>query len=139
MAKPSTKGLLKEILSDDIEWVYVNISDKAVEWAIAGFIDEANNLLEQLWKFKISHSENLWLPDEGVQIMWTVSNKIPSGIPFEFKDIELIEQKNWSGVFYTCGDKNSRAIILSKSFSELDDNMLFLKQLIPATTILKNL
>ena len=127
MAKPSTKGLLKEILSDDIEWVYVHISNKAIEWAIAGFIDEANNLLEQLWKFKIPHSGHLWLPDEGLQVLWTVSNKKPSNIPFEFKDINQIEQENWSRVFYPCGDENSRSTILKKSFAELDDNQLFFK------------
>ena len=94
MAKPSTKGLLKEILSDDIEWVYVHVTNKAVEWAVAGFIDEANNLLEQLWQFKISHSGHLWLPDEGLQIMWQISNKIPANIPFQFKEISEIENEN---------------------------------------------
>ena len=127
MAKPSTKGLLKEILSDDIEWVYVHISNKAIEWAIAGFIDEANNLLEQLWKFKIPHSGHLWLPDEGLQVLWMVSNKKPANIPFEFKDINLIEQENWSRVFYPCGDENSRSTILNNSFSELYDDQLFFK------------
>lgn len=127
MAKPSIKGLLKEILSDDIEWVYVHISNKAVEWAVAGFIDEANNLLEQLWKFKIPHSGHLWLPDEGLQVLWTVSNKKPSTIPFEFKDINQIEEENWSRVFYPCGDENSRSTILNKPFAELDDNQLFFK------------
>jgi hypothetical protein len=99
MAKPSTKGLLKEILSDDIEWVYVHISIKAVEWAIAGFIDEANNLLEQLWRFNIPHSGHLWLSDEGLQVVWTLTDKRPLTIPFEFKEITKFEDENWSRLF----------------------------------------
>jgi hypothetical protein len=59
MAKPSTKGLLKQISSDDIERIYMHISNKAVEWAIAGFIDEANYLLEKLWAFNIPHSVHM--------------------------------------------------------------------------------
>ena len=127
MAKPSTKGLLKKILSDDIEWVYVHISDKAVEWAIAGFIDEANNLLEKLWAFNIPHSGHLWLPDEGLQVLWTLTNKQPVNIPFSFKDISQIEEENWSRVFYPCGDEASRENILNKPFAELNDNELFFK------------
>lgn len=128
MAKPSTKKLLKEILSDDIEWVYVHISSKAVEWAIAGFIDEANNLLEQLWEFKIPHSGHLWLPDEGLQVLWTLSDKRPLNIPFGYKDLTKIEEENWSRVFYPCGiDEASRQSILRRPFAELNDNELFFK------------
>lgn len=127
MAKPSTKGLLKEIVSDDIESVYIRISNKAVEWAIAGFIDEANLLFEQLWKFGIPHSEDLWLPDEGLQILWEVSSKIPQHIPFEFKNLADIEERNWASLFYACGDETTRSNILLKSFSELNDNECFFK------------
>lgn len=127
MPKPSTKGLLKQILSDDIEWVYVHISEKAIEWAIAGFVDEANNLLEKLWAFNIPHSGNLWLPDEGLQVLWTLSDKRPVNIPFSFKDISQIEQENWSRVFHPCGDEESRKSILRKPFTELNDNELLFK------------
>jgi hypothetical protein len=127
MAKPSTKGLLKQISSDDIERIYMHISNKAVEWAIAGFIDEANYLLEKLWAFNIPHSGHLWLPDEGLQVLWTLSDKRPVNIPFYFKDISKIEQENWSRVFYPCGDEESRESILSKPFTQLNDNELFFK------------
>lgn len=127
MAKPSTKGLLKEISSGDLEQVYIHITNKAVEWVVAGFIDEANSLLEQLWNFKIPHSRHLWLSDEGLQVMWTVSGKRPSAIPFVCKDINEIEQENWSRFFYPCGDENSRLTILNTPFGELDDNQLFFK------------
>jgi hypothetical protein len=127
MAKPSTKGLLKEILSDDIEWVYVHITNKAIEWIVAGFIDEANQLLEQLWEFNIPHSENLWLPDEGLQIMWQVSNKQPSNIPFQFKEVSEIEAENWSRNFYPSWHESYTNTFIKKSIDDLEGQELFVK------------
>jgi SMI1 / KNR4 family (SUKH-1) len=127
MAKPSTKGLLKEILSDDIEWVYVHITDKAIEWAVAGFIGEANKLLEQLWKFNIPHSEHLWIPDEGLQIMWQISNKLPNNIPFQFKEVSEIETENWSRNFYPSWHESYTNSFIKKSIDELEGQELFVK------------
>lgn len=127
MAKPSTKGLLKEILSDDIEWVYVHITHKAIEWTVAGFIDEANQLLEQLWKFNIPHSENLWLPDEGLQIMWQVSNKQPTNIPFQFKEVSEIEDENWSRNFFSSWHQSYTDSFIKKPIDDLEGQELFVK------------
>jgi hypothetical protein len=127
MAKPSTKGLLKEILSDDIEWVYVHITDKAIEWIVAGFIDEANQLLEQLWKFNIPHSENLWLPDEGLQIMWQVSNRQPANIPFQFKEVSEIENENWSRNFFSSWHQSYTNSFIKKPIDDLEGQELFVK------------
>lgn len=127
MAKPSTKGLLKEILSDDIEWVYVHITNKAIEWTVAGFVDEANQLLEQLWKFNIPHSGHLWLPDEGLQIMWQISNKFPANIPFQFKEISEIENENWSRNFYPIWHSSYTDKFIDKSIDDLHGQELFVK------------
>lgn len=127
MAKPSTKGLLKEILSDDIEWVYVHITNKAIEWTVAGFIDEANQLLEQLWKFNIPHSGHLWLPDEGLQIMWQVSNRQPANIPFQFKEVSEIETENWSRNFYPSWHESYTNSFIKKPIDDLEGQELFVK------------
>jgi hypothetical protein len=127
MAKPSTKGLLKSISSDDLEQVYISISHKAIEWAVAGFIDEANHLLNELWKYNIPHSGHLWLPDEGLQVMWTISGRQPINIPFSFKNIIEIEEENWSRAFYPCGDEYRRKLVLGKPFEELNDSDVFFK------------
>ena len=120
MPRPSTTGLLKEIISDDIELVYVHITNKAVEWTIAGFIDEAINLLEQLWEFNIPHSEHLWLPDEGLQMIWDVAKKKPKNIPFVFKNLIEIDASSWSRNFYLCGDEESIERVLSKPIKDLN-------------------
>ncbi|QHT68343.1 hypothetical protein GXP67_17695 [Rhodocytophaga rosea] len=91
MAKTSIKKLLNEILSDDLENVYMHITTKAAEWAAAGFVEEANNLLEQLWSFNIPHSKHVWLQDEALQVIWELSGKQPKNIPFTFKDVSEIE------------------------------------------------
>jgi hypothetical protein len=129
MAKPGTKRLLKEITSGDLEWVYVHITEKAVEWAVAGFVEEANDLLTRLWKFNIPHSGNLWLPDEGLQVLWQLSGKKPPNIPFAFKDENAIEAENWSRVFYPCGDEVTRKHASNATFPEMADEDLFFKAL----------
>ncbi|HEY1869582.1 MAG TPA: hypothetical protein VGG71_00920, partial [Chitinophagaceae bacterium] len=130
MAKQSTKGLLKEILSDDIEWVYVHITNKAIEWTIAGFIDEAINLLEQLWKFNIPHSKNLWLPDEGLQMIWDVANRKLKNVPFEFKDLTGIDASSWSRNFYMCGDQESIKRVLITPIKNLNPKDAYHKVII---------
>jgi hypothetical protein len=99
MPKPSIKGLINEIQSDDIEQAFMRLTNKACEWAVSGFISEANKLLEAQWSYELEHSGHLWLPDEGFQVMWEVSNIMPSAkIPFDFKNIEDIESENWSRI-----------------------------------------
>ena len=94
MSKLTTKGLLKTIQSEDTERVYISIYEKAIKWAIAGFMAEANNLLENLWSYKLPHARDLWVPDEGLQVMWEVTKTKPSNIPFTFNDITAIENEN---------------------------------------------
>lgn len=99
MPKPSANSLIKEIKSEEIERVYINVTNKAVEWAVAGFIDEANLLLEKLWSFGTPHSGHLWVPDQGLLVMWQLSGKRPKQIPFAEQDIAAIEKLNFNGLF----------------------------------------
>ncbi|HVX49401.1 MAG TPA: SMI1/KNR4 family protein [Chitinophagaceae bacterium] len=99
MPSPSTVNLLKEIQSSEIETVYIHVTNKAVEWAVAGFIDTANRLLEKLWSFGTPHSGHLWVPDQGFIVMWRLSGKKPANVPFEEHDITQIEKINYDGLF----------------------------------------
>jgi hypothetical protein len=105
MLQTKISNLLKEIQSGEIEWAYCHVTEKAVEWTICGFVDEGIKLLEILWSFGIEHSGNVWLPDEGLQIMWMMAGKQPSQIPFAFKDVEEIENENWNRIFINYGVK----------------------------------
>jgi len=122
MVKSTIKSLLHEIQSGDIDFIYRHITEKALEWAAAGFIEEANTLLEQLWKFKIPHSRHVWLEDEAFQVIWEISNKQPDEIPFHLKEIAQIEQDNWQRNFYPAyADYSDRPI------DELHGHELFIK------------
>jgi cell wall assembly regulator SMI1 len=98
MPKLNTNSLLKEIQSGDLEEVYILVSNKAIEWALAGFIEDANLLLTRLWSYNLPHSGHLWLPDEGLQVMWEVTNTKPVGIPFILKSVKDIETSNWNNL-----------------------------------------
>lgn len=127
MAKPSTKKLLKEIQSNDLEQVEISITNKAIEWATAGFVEEANQLLIQLWQFNIPHSKNLWLADEALQVMWQVSKKQPGHVPFPFKETLTIETENWSRNFQPKWHESYTSSFINKDIVDLNGQELFVK------------
>lgn len=69
MLQTNISNLLKEIQSGELEWAYCHVTNKAVECTICGFAEEGIKLLEILLSFGIKHSRNVWLPDEGLQII----------------------------------------------------------------------
>jgi len=95
-----TGNLLKCIKAEDLDTVYDHITDKAAEWAVAGYLEHANNLLQDLWNLHAGDSGNVRRQLEGLRIMWELSNKFPSTIPFELRDIDEIEQENFKEVFF---------------------------------------
>ncbi len=98
--------LIKQILSDDIELVYQQVTEMATIWAICGFSDQANKLLEKLWSLKLKHNRSTWLNDEGFQIIWSLTNKRPNNIPFQLKDINEIQAENWHRHFQPYWNSN---------------------------------
>lgn len=95
MALSPINKLLQQIQSDDEETFYIAITQKAMEWMTAGFVAEANALLEVLWSQNIPHTRNVGWSDKALLVMWKVSNQYPSRIPFEQKNIKQIEIENW--------------------------------------------
>ena len=114
MLQTKISNLLKEIQSGELEWAYYYVTQKAVEWTICGFVNEGIKLLEILWSFGIEHTRNVWLPDEGLQIMWMVAGSQPSQIPFQFKNVEEIENENWRRCFYP-DEEFIRKVLASKT------------------------
>ncbi len=91
--------LIKQIQSEDIELVYQQVTETATIWAICGFLEQANSLLEKLWSLKLEHSRHTWLNDEGFQIFWTITGSKPNEIPFQLNDIGSMQAENWQRHF----------------------------------------
>ena len=90
-----TSNLLKSIKAEDLETVYWRITDKAAEWAVGGYLDYANQLLQDIWAFHSSDTGNVRRQLEGLQIMWELSGNKPPSIPFAFRNVEEVEEENW--------------------------------------------
>lgn len=85
------KHALKWIQSAADNDMYYSVTEAALYMATAGFLDEANELLECLWKAKWPHSENVWLPDQSFEVLWFANGKRPTAVPFPQKSIDTIE------------------------------------------------
>lgn len=85
------KRALKKIQSVEDNWMYQDITLAALHMATAGCLDEANELLECLWKHKWPHIEDVWLPDQSFEVLWYASGKRPLAAPFAQRPIEGIE------------------------------------------------
>lgn len=131
--------LLKEIQSQDIESVYCHIYEKAIEWVTAGFVQEANNLLEHLWSLKLPHSRECWLSDQGLQIVWELQNKQPAMIPFQFVTVTEIEKENWERLFSPMIWHSSFTDqFIDTPLHELSGRKLFAKAIIMANQLSSN-
>ena len=91
--------ILKQIKSYDIGLVYCQVTDIATSWALCGFVDEANALLEKLWSLNHGHGRNTWLNDNAFDIVWSITNKAPSKIPFVRKNVNEIQAEHWEHHF----------------------------------------
>jgi hypothetical protein len=76
--------------NDRAQW-YMSITNAALYIAIGGFINEANRLLEGLWKHKIRHDRTTWLPDIAFEMLWYASDKRPANVPFAKAGIGELE------------------------------------------------
>jgi hypothetical protein len=137
--KKNISALLKEIKSEEIETVYIATSHKAVEWAVAGFMQEANRLLETLWSYGTPHSGHLWVPDQGLMVMWEVSGIYPSNIPFPLNDTASIEAGNFTGLFTPSWAKQFTQTIADVPIAQLTGHKLFVKAVIATHYKLENI
>jgi hypothetical protein len=124
-------AVLKEIQSADIKSVYLMLTDIATQWAVCGFITQANHLLEKLWSFRMEHGRDTWLKDEGFMVFWNLTDKTPAYVPFEIKDIQAIEFENLSRLFFPTWHSNSEytSKLNNSDWNTLKGNQIFHKGL----------
>lgn len=90
----------------DDERVYELVTDAAVYLATAGFLAEANRLLEGLWSHGRPHTKNVWYQDRALMVLWHHSGQSPKSLPFEIEPIDDIEIRHrW----YMSGDGGQSA------------------------------
>lgn len=85
------KRALKKIQSAEDNWMYQDVTLAALHMATAGYLEEANELLECLWKHKWPHTEDVWLPDQSFEVLWYADGNRPVSAPFASKPIDIIE------------------------------------------------
>ncbi|MBS1661018.1 MAG: SMI1/KNR4 family protein [Bacteroidetes bacterium] len=86
------KQTLNIIQSGSAEEVYYKTTQTALYIAAAGFLEQGNRLLSELWKYKLPHDRNVWLPDMAFTVLWHAAGVRPEYIPFEPADIDYIER-----------------------------------------------
>lgn len=85
------KKAVRRIQSGADREMYYEVTMAALFMATAGFLDEGNQLLQCLWKYKWPHLEDCWLPDQSFEVLWHAKGERPLNVPFEKKAIEAIE------------------------------------------------
>ena len=83
---------IRTIQSGTTEEMYCKVTDAALYMATAGFLSQANELLSELWKYRLPHERNTWLPDRAFMMLWHVSNNKPDFVPFDLIDIDEVEK-----------------------------------------------
>ncbi|GAA3953378.1 hypothetical protein GO495_31695 [Chitinophaga oryziterrae] len=87
-----TKGTLNTIQSGSDKEVYTQVTDVALYMATGGFLEAANQLLSELWKYKLPHDRDTWLADTAFMVLWDAAGSYPGFTPFPLDDIESIEK-----------------------------------------------
>lgn len=85
------KLALKFIRNESDAGMYCVVTNEALFLATAGYLEDANRILETLWSFKWPHSEDCWMPDQSLTVLWATAGKYPENIPFEIKSLDAIE------------------------------------------------
>lgn len=92
------KRLLKTIKSGNFEYIYPEIVKTATLWTFAGFIDQANLLLEKLWNTDLEDTGGLRHEYIGLNYFWVLTGKKPGKIKIE-EDLDAYEQNNIAELF----------------------------------------
>lgn len=87
------KHTLDTIQSGSLEEIYPSVTDAALYMAAGGFLQQGNQLLSELWKYKLPHDRNTWLPDIAFTVLWDAAGFRPEFIPFDLRNIDVIERK----------------------------------------------
>lgn len=119
--------LLLEIKSDEIGDVYRAVTQKALQWATAGFIVYGNRLLEELWSYKLEHFSDIRQEDKAFQIMWDVAEAFPANIPFPLANTKSIEDGSSEDLMSTFARYLARSPELPQAPTTADDWLTVIK------------
>lgn len=129
--------------------IYCKVTEIALFMATGGFLEEGNQLLQELWKFKRRHERDTWLADTAFTVLWSAAGAAPANVPFELGNIDEIERSmrnyiaidKWayempampwtslSGVnlvrkaFITAGMFKNRAVPVQEDYEDVTDFM----------------
>lgn len=130
-ARSRTKQILggpaqKAIASRPMEQVYQLVTEAGVYLACCGFLDSANELLANLWGYKLNHSPFVRLADRAMSVLWHHAGRTPSAVPFEVAGIDSIELEHRR---YMTGNQWSDSFLLNTA---VDPKSLAIKRLAKA-------
>jgi SMI1 / KNR4 family (SUKH-1) len=122
----SIERIIANIKSGSPEIIYSEVTGLATLWAASGFLNQSNRLLEILWKYKFKHSADVWLNDQGLQMLWDISGTYPENIPFKFVDLQEVQAENWNRHFLPYWNQSPVYVegIKGKHWSELTGHVL---------------
>ena len=67
----------KAIASKPMDQVYRRVTEAAVYLACSGFLGSANELLANLWSYKLTHSRQVWQADRAMSVLWHHAGRRP--------------------------------------------------------------
>jgi hypothetical protein len=83
---------LRIIQSGTQKEMYLRVTSTALYMATGGYLDQANLLLNGLWKHHLPHDKDAWLPDRAFMVLWNAAGKKPGFIPFALINIDTLEK-----------------------------------------------
>jgi hypothetical protein len=86
-----SKRLFNTIASGKTDEMYSAVTNAALYIATGGFLGEANQILEMLWRQGLPHDRKTWVPDLSFQVLWETSGEYPKNIPFPLENLDIIE------------------------------------------------
>jgi hypothetical protein len=94
-----SKRLLNQIEKDPLERLYISLLEQACFWAAAGFLSEAETLLQTLWGCAWPTLEDGYLYHGAFDLIWQTQGQDPFAVPFPRKSVAEIEKDTWLRLF----------------------------------------
>ena len=87
LGEPALQG----VRSDQHRAVVHAVTTAAVYTATAGFLNEANRLLQALWPQIDATSGDSWLDNRAMEALWYAAGARPAGVPFAQEPLDRLE------------------------------------------------
>lgn len=91
-----SKKLLKKIQTQELEGLYISFLELACEWAAAGFLEHAHQLLATLWQYTWPKLEKGQIYHDAFAVLWALTGTQPESVPVSCPSPQAIEQDTWA-------------------------------------------